>query len=79
MRIISKEFGISKTEIDTNSNLISEYNLSGWELEWLYVKIEAAFKIQIHLPIPNEDLRLKRLVNDVLIVRPEFDRKRKAC
>ena len=79
MRIISKEFGISKTEIDTNSNLISEYNLSGWELEWLYVKIESAFKIQIHLPIPNEDLSVKRLVNDVLIVRPAFDRKRKAC
>ncbi len=27
MRIISKEFGINKTEIDTNTNLTVEYNL----------------------------------------------------
>lgn len=76
MQIISKEFRISKTDINTNTNLIVEYNLCGWELELLYLKIEKAFNIQIDIPVPHDELSVMQLANTVLIVRTRFNRKR---
>lgn len=78
MRILRRDFGISKTDIDTNTNLISQYNLCGWELELLYVKLEQAFKIQIDLPIPHDELSIVKLINDVLVVSTGCSRKRQA-
>lgn len=54
MRIISKEFGINKTEIDTNTNLTVEYNLCRWEIEYLFAKTKQACKVQINLQIAQQ-------------------------
>ncbi len=64
-QVLKLNFGIKQTKITADTDLIQALNLSDWELELLYFKIENAFRIEIKNTFSKDEVSIKMLQNEI--------------
>jgi hypothetical protein len=65
VQILKLNFGINYNSVSEDTNLIKEFNLCDWELELLYLKLEAAFNIELQNEVPEDDICMRELLREI--------------
>jgi hypothetical protein len=63
--ILKLNFGIKRSNISKNTNLIKEFDLCDWELELLYSRLEIAFNIEIQHEVPKDNICIRELQREI--------------
>jgi hypothetical protein len=63
--ILKLNFGIKRSNISDNTNLIKEFDLCDWELELLYSRLEIAFNIEIQHEVPKDNICIRELQREI--------------
>jgi hypothetical protein len=63
--ILKLNFGIDRSAISSNTNLIKEFGLCDWELDLLYSKLEIAFNIEIQHDVPKDVICVRELQREI--------------
>ncbi len=63
--ILKLNFGIKRSNISKNTNLIKEFDLCDWELELLYSKLETAFNIELQHEVPKDVICIRELQREI--------------
>ena len=63
--ILSKKFRLKSSQINPEKDLVNDFGLCDWELQYLFSKVENEFNITLVYTTPPQSITVHHLLQDI--------------
>lgn len=63
--ILSKKFRLKSSQINPDKDLVNDFGLCDWELQYLFSKVENEFNINLLYTTPPQSITVHHLLQDI--------------